>query len=146
MRPYILLRIASILMFIHALAHTVGHHGWKSGQNDTQRQVIGAMSSHFFPFMGVSRSMGDYFEGYGYACSLALILFAYILWVSARETGTYHKKILAGISLCLCIWALVEFIYFFPVAALITLGAGFLSLLALILPKKTGEPTYSHDR
>jgi hypothetical protein len=131
MSAKIYLRIAAVLILIHGVLHTFGHSGWKKAPDAAKHEVIAEMTGHSFPFMGVNRSMGDYFEGYGYACTLALLLIAFLLWVSSAETGSFNKKIIAGISVCLLLWSADEFIYFFPFAAIITLLAALLSLAAL---------------
>jgi len=137
MLPKLLLRIAAVLILFHAVAHTFGHSRWKKAPGTEKQQVITAMTSHSFPFMGANRSMGDFFEGYGYACTLALLLIAWLLWVIATETGALAKKIVAAISICLLFWSAAEFIYFFPFAAIITLLAALLSLSAFFSIKKS---------
>ncbi len=131
MLPKLLLRIAAILILFHAVAHTFGHSKWKKATDGVKQEIITQMTAHSFPFMGVKRSMGDYFEGYGYACTLALLLIAFLLWIVSAETSGFGKKMMAGISVCLLLWSIDEFIYFFPFAAIITLLAALLSFVAL---------------
>ena len=131
MLPKLFLRIAAVLMLIHAVLHTLGHSGWKKAPDPVKHQVIAQMTGHSFHFMGVNRSMGEYFEGYGYACTLALLLIAFLLWISAAEASAFSKKMVAGVCVFLHFWSIDEFIYFFPFAAIITLLAALLSLIAL---------------
>jgi hypothetical protein len=133
MKPKLLLRIAAILIAIHGVGHTIGHSGWKNAPDPVERQVIGQMTGHKFPFMGAIHSLGDYFEGYGYACSIALLLIAILLWITAGElqaNKTLAGKVILTISLGLVIWAVDEVIYFFPFAAAPTFLASLCGLLA----------------
>jgi hypothetical protein len=137
MKPKILLRVAAILILIHAVLHTIGFGSWKNDPDPAKHQMIQLMTGQKFPFMGVSRNMGEYYEGFGYACSIALLLIAFLLWVTASEATsnpTLSKKIILILSFGLLFWGVDELIYFFPFAAGLTLLAsvcGFWSLLGL---------------
>ncbi len=135
MKPKLLLRIAAILILIHAALHTMGFSGWKNDPDPAKRQVIQGMTGQKFPFMGTSRNMGEYYDGFGYASSIALLLIAFLLWVTSGEllsSTTLSRKIIMVLSFGLLFWGVDELIYFFPFAATITLLACsccFLSLL-----------------
>jgi hypothetical protein len=71
MSSKVLLRIASVLMFIHCVLHTIGFSGWKS---DPDRQVVvKMMTGPKLPFMGANRNMGEFYDGFGYASTIALL-------------------------------------------------------------------------
>ena len=136
--PKILLRIAAILMLIHVAGHTMGHSGWKKTTDRAQQVIVKQMTGPKFPFMGVSRSVGEYYDGYGYACSVGMLLFVLVLWFISGElynAPTLIKKLLLSVSLCLLIWGIDELIFFFPFAAGITLLAFALTLAALLTYK-----------
>src|SRR5260221_12106082 len=80
MKPKILLRIASIIMFLHDIGHTFGHLTWKQSPDPAKQEVIKQMTDNKFPFMGAVRSMSDYYDGYGCALTLALLLIAALAW------------------------------------------------------------------
>src|ERR1700753_785393 len=84
----ILLRVAAGLMLFHAAAHSIGHSGWKKPKDPLAREVIEKMTGTEFPFMGRIHSMGDYYDGYGYATTLGMLLFVGVLWVVAGEAGS----------------------------------------------------------
>jgi hypothetical protein len=122
----ILLRIAAALMLIHGLGHTIGHSGWKKSTDPVQQGVINQMTGPKFPFMGVTRSMGEYFDGYGYACSIGILLFTLALWFTSGElygSPGLAKKMMLTMSVCLLAWGIDEVIFFFPFAAGISLLA-----------------------
>ncbi|MDB5135116.1 MAG: hypothetical protein JWP37_1719 [Mucilaginibacter sp.] len=137
MKPKILLRVAAILILIHAVLHTIGFSGWKNDPDTARHQMIQLMTGQKFPFMGTSRNMGEYYDGFGYTCSIALIVIALILWFTSGEFATntsLAKKVILILSFGLLFWGIDELIYFFPFAALITLLAsvcGFWSLFGL---------------
>lgn len=94
------------------------------------------MTGPKFEFMGVMRSMGDYFEGYGlilfvvYAMSISLILSA------ARYSDSNHdiaRKVLTPIGIGYAAMGIIEFMYFFPFAGSLSLAAGLLVILAIFL-------------
>jgi len=136
MKPKPLLRIAAILIFIHSVLHTLGFSGWKSAPDPVEQQVISQMTGHSFPFMGATHSLADYYDGFGYSCSIALFLIAVLLWIVSAEltsnTGLAKKMIIA-LSIALLFWGIDEMIFFFPFATSITLLACICSFWAAYL-------------
>src|SRR5258708_9501409 len=119
MKPKLLLRIAAILILVHDIGHTMGFGGWKKATDPVEQQVIQQMTGHQFPFMGATHSLGDYYEGFGYGCSIALILIAVLLWLVSAELSSntrLAKKVIITVSFALLIWAADEMVYFFPFA------------------------------
>jgi hypothetical protein len=137
MKPKLLLRIAAVLILIHGVLHTTGFSQWKQDPDPAKQEVIKQMTGQKFPFMGTSRNMGNYYDGFGYAGSIALILIAVLLWIVSGELLTnpsLAKKVIVVISCALVIWAADELIYFFPFATGLTFVAavcGFASLPGL---------------
>ncbi|HTD39792.1 MAG TPA: hypothetical protein VK671_04170 [Mucilaginibacter sp.] len=137
MKPKLLLRIAAILILIHGVLHTMGFSQWKQDPDPARHEVIKQMTGQKLPFMGTSRNMGEYYDGFGYSCSIALILIALLLWIVSGELSSnpsLAKKVILVISFSLLVWATDELIYFFPFAAGLTLVAsvcGFGSLPGL---------------
>ncbi|MFI5136422.1 MAG: hypothetical protein ACHQIM_01260 [Sphingobacteriales bacterium] len=136
MRPKLLLRIAAVLMFIHGVLHTFGFSGWKNEPNPVEHQVISQMTGHQFPFMGATHSLADYYDGFGYASSIALFLIAVLLWIVSGEltsnTGLAKKMIIA-LGIALLFWGVDEVIFFFPFATAITSLACVCSFWAVYL-------------
>jgi hypothetical protein len=134
MKPKILLRIASIIMILHDIGHMIGSLTWKQAAEPEHQEVIRQMTEHKFLFMGAMRSMGDYYDGYGYASALAILLISAILWiVSSSEvlTSSIAKKILITISATLLAWGINELVFFFPFAAAFSLLAMALTVIAI---------------
>ena len=142
MKPKILLRIAAILIFIHSVLHTFGFSTWKEAPDPVYKTIVDGMATHTFPFMGAVRSLGNFYEGFGYASSIALFLIAVVLWLVSGETGrsaNLAKKIIYAVGIALVAWGIDELIYFFPFAASITLIAAALTLLSGFVMKKNSE-------
>ncbi|MBS1525702.1 MAG: hypothetical protein JST19_08640 [Bacteroidetes bacterium] len=117
----ILLRIAAVLMFIHGVLHTIGFTSWKTDPN--RQDVVKAMMGPKLPFMGANRNIGEFYDGFGYASSIALLLIALTLWIVAGELASRSlaKKLILTLSLILLLWGIDEIIFFFPFAACISL-------------------------
>ena len=142
MKPKILLRIAAILIFIHAILHTYGFNTWKEAPDPVYKGIVDGMTGHTFPFMGAVRSLGNFYEGFGWAGSIALFLIAVILWLVSGETdrsANLSKKITYTLGIALVAWGIDELIYFFPFAASITLTAAILTLLSGFVMKKNRQ-------
>ncbi len=136
MKPRLLLRIAALCILIHLIGHFFGHFSWKESPDPLKQEVIRQMTGPKFEFMGVMRSMGDYFEGYGlilfvvYGMSIALILSA------IRYSDSNHdiaRKVLTPIGIGYVAFGIIEFVYFFPFAGSLSLLAGLLIILAIFL-------------
>jgi len=142
MKPKLLLRIAAILIFVHAVLHTIGFSGWKDATDPVQKGVIDQMTGHKFPFMGAVHSLGDYYQGFGYGCSIALLLIAVVLWLVSNDLSSNSnlaKKVVLVISYALLLWGIDEYIFFFPFATCITFAACICSRWSVYLMKKSAE-------
>lgn len=128
MKKKLLLRIAAVLMFLHTIGHTIGVLTWKKAPNSAIAQVIAAMQDNRFDFMGRSSSLAGFYEGYGVSMLIVLLFVSLLLWLlSASPT----RSLLILTGLFLIGLAVAEYIYFFPLAAALTLLAGLCTLLAL---------------
>jgi hypothetical protein len=137
MRPKLLLRIAAILILIHTILHTFGFRTWKEAPDPIYKSVVDGMTGHKFPFMGAIHSLGDFYDGFGYASSIALFLIAILLWLVSGEQTKLSKNIVIVLGIALVAWGIDELIYFFPFAAIITLTAAILTLASGFLMKKS---------
>ena len=142
MKPKILLRIASAVVIFHDMGHTLGAVTWRQSPDPIKQMIINQMIEHKSPFMGAMRSMGEYYEGYGYAATIALLLIGIILWlVSAVSLQNLDmvRKILIAIGVSLLLWVADELIFFFTFAAAFSLVASLLTFLAVFNLKKVSQ-------
>jgi len=139
MNSKLLLRIAALLILVHLLGHAVGHFSWKDATDPVKQEVIKQMTGPKFPFMGATRSMGDYYEGYG-----LILFFVYFMTISilvtvsgmpSSQTST-AKKLLYPIAITYIAFGIIEFLHFFPFAAGISLGAGLLTIVSIFYMKR----------
>jgi hypothetical protein len=139
MRAKIILRAAAIIIFLHGIGHTMAVLTWKDDPDPKKMEVVRQMTENKFPFMGTSRSMGEYFEGFGIQGTLSLLLITLILWYvsDVRESNkNLNKKIILTVSLILLVWGTIELIYFFPFAASFSLISSLLGFYSLVLLNK----------
>jgi hypothetical protein len=137
MKHKILLRSASIIILIHNLGHTFGALTWKHADDPAKQKIIDQMIEYKFPFMGASRSMGEYYDGYGFVSTLALLFIAAILWVLSGVSleNKFVKKTLVITSVTMFFLGITELIFFFPLAAAFSLLAFVLTIFALLKQK-----------
>ncbi len=132
MQAKILLRTAFLFVFLHNLGHTIAHIGWKSAAPLVQQTVIQTMLSHSFVFMGRTTNYARFFEGYGYAGTLTLLLVMGLLWLCATDLTSLGRKMALQLSVFLGCWAVMEWIYFFPMAAIMSFVSALLCAVAYI--------------
>ena len=134
MSPQILLRIAALLMLLHAIGHSFGMAGWRKTTDPKKLEVINQMTENKFPFMGQLRSMANYYEGFGHAATISILLIVALLWLISGETangGTLGVKILWPVAIFCLLLGIDELIYFFPMAAAFSILSGILTLVAI---------------
>lgn len=140
MKPKFFLWGAITLIIIHLIGHTIGHFTWTDSQGDPMREeVVRRMTEYKFDFMGANRSMGDYFEGYSALLLIKYLVFVLLLWVIsgfAEHQPQTARKLLAPISLGLVAFGVLEFVYFFPFAASMSLLAGLCVFASMFKLKK----------
>ncbi len=139
MKPKVLLRIAAVVMFLHVVGHTIGAATWKQTNEPAKQEVIKRMVEQKFPFMGTVRSMAEYYDGYGYSSTIALLLAVTLLWILsglAERNAVVAAKILLPVSLFLLLLGIDEIIFFFPLAAGMSLLGALLGGLSLLTLRK----------
>ena len=138
MKPKILLRIASILMFLHTAGHTMGALTWSEAPNARVAQVVKGMQTVHFAFMGKQVTLAMFFNGYGFINIGVLLMISAMLWLLSGDAG---NKLFGGFAVLLGVFLLfmgvLEYIYFFAFAAAFSVLAGVCTLAALISRNKT---------
>jgi len=134
MTSKIFLRIAALMILVHLLGHAVGHFTWDKPEDQQMQGVVDTMLGYRANFMGATRSMGDYFNGYSLMMFFIYGMTISLLWsVSqfAESERSVTSRILYPIGIAYVAFGVIEFYYFFPFAAIMSLGAGILILLAV---------------
>jgi hypothetical protein len=133
MKTSLLLRLSAILLFLHDVGHTFGALNWKHATDTTMAGIIAAMQNNHFMFMGRSASLAAFYDGYGISMIFMLLLLSVLLWMLAGDSGNaVTKKLLLPLTGFLGILAVLEYIYFFPFAALFTALAGVFAFFAIL--------------
>jgi hypothetical protein len=124
-----LLRIAAVIILLHNIGHTIGHSGWKSAPEEANRRAIDAMTGNEFMFMGERSTYARFYDGYGYAGTLTLLLVMILLWMTSGVQSKISKQVSIVTGVFLVSWAIMEYLYFFPLAAGMTLLAAVLTII-----------------
>jgi hypothetical protein len=123
----VLLRVASVLVLINGVLHTIGGvfgHAAPGIQAETEA----AMKANQFVAMGVTRTYWDYFFGYGLSLTVYLLLQAVVFWQMASlvETdGARLRPLVMSFCLACAVSAVLCWRYFFAgpaVFQLVTAG------------------------
>ena len=127
MKSKILLRIACVLILIHLLGHSMGHLQWDKPKDPKMQEVVDMMKGHTTVFMGATKSMANYFEGYSIILFFVFGMTIMILWSVSGFIETNKSiaiKILYPIAITYLAFGVVEYLYFFLFAASISFLAG----------------------
>ena len=84
------------------------------------------MYDNKFIFMGATKSIGDYYDGFAHGITITLILISVILWIISdgiEQNKNFRLKIIFSISVFLLFWGIDELIFIFPFAASFSLIA-----------------------
>jgi hypothetical protein len=113
-KPSLFYKIASVLLTLFAVGHTLGFRqidpGWKVDS------LVASMQTIHFEVQGFSRTYWDFYVGFGLFVSVLLFLAAVIAW----QLGSIQAEILArltilkwGLALCLVAVTVLSWRYFF---------------------------------
>jgi hypothetical protein len=119
MTTTVLLRIAAVISLLFAAGHTLG--GIKRWSPMGENEVLNAMSTVRFETMGVSRTYLDFFMGFGWSLSVALLLQSALLWQMAslaRTEATELRPMIAMFALAALASGVIAWRFIFPVPAL----------------------------
>ncbi len=134
MTAKLLIRISAILILVHLLGHTMGHIGWDD-ETGPLFGVVKEMKSHSAEFMGATKSMADYYEGYSFIMFGLFGMSILLLWILSNNTLTNQrivKQLLYVIGFSYLFFGAIELLHFFPFAAIVSFLAGFFSILATL--------------
>ncbi len=138
MTSKLLIRISAILIFIHLLGHTIGHLGWDD-ETGPLFGVVKEMKSHSAEFMGATKSLADYYNGYSLIMFGLFGMTILMLWILSNHSATNQKlvrQVLFPIGIAYLFFGVIEYLYFFPFAAVISILAGLSAILATLKLKQ----------
>jgi len=122
MKASVLYRIASVLLVLFALGHTLGFR-----RTDPQWEVdtlIGSMRSIHFNVQGFNRSYWDFYVGFGFFVSVFLLFAAVLAWqlsgLSAESLPSMRGTAWA-LAVCFVAVTILSCIYFFIVPIVLSI-------------------------
>jgi len=134
MKSKILLRIACLLILVHLLGHSLGHLQWDKPKDPKMKEVVDMMKGYSTQFMGATKSMANYYEGYSLIMFFVFAMTILILWSVSSFVDTHKNvavKILYPIAITYLAFGVIEYFYFFIFAASISFLAGVFVFLGI---------------
>jgi len=125
----LLLRIASVISLLFAAGHTLG--GLKKWSPMGENEVLKTMATVRFETMGASRSYLDFFMGFGWSLSVAMLLQTVLLWQMAsmaRSNAVQVRPMIAVFAIANLASGIIACRFIFPMPAVFSA----VSLLALL--------------
>jgi hypothetical protein len=122
MKTTILLRIASILLLLFSIGHTIGFRQIDPGWGVDA--LVNSMRTIHFDVQGFQRSYYDFYVGFGLFVTVLLILAAVICWQLGGlqpEVLNSVKGIAWSLALCFAVIAFLSWRYFFIVPLVFSL-------------------------
>ena len=119
MTTTLLLRIASIISLLFAAGHSMG--GLKQWSPMGENEVLRQMTAVRFQTMGADRSYLDFFLGFGWSISVAMLLQTALLWQMAslaRNQAARLRPMIAAFALATLASGVIAWQFIFPVPAL----------------------------
>ena len=130
----LLLRIAFGCVLFHFIGHTIGMLTWEETEDPTKDKIISAMNGQQFEFMGAMKSIGENYRGMNLLFDITLLMLGVIILMLSqfKEEPGKVRSLLLVIAISFFGFSVTEFLYFFPLAAVTSLLAGFFTAFAAI--------------
>lgn len=130
MKPALLYRVASVLLLLFAVGHTIGFR--RVDPRWGVDAAIGTLKATRFDVQGFSRTYWGFYTGFGLFVSALLLLGAALAWQLGglpREVLTSMPLVTWGLALCFVVVTFLSWRYFF-IAPVVFSGLIALCLLA----------------
>ena len=122
MTTTLLLRIASVISLVFTAGHTLG--GLKKWSPMGDNEVLKAMTAVRFDAMGANRSYLDFYMGFGWSISVAMLMQTVLLWQMAslaRTDAASVRPMIAAIAIATIASGLIGWRFIFPLPALFSI-------------------------
>jgi hypothetical protein len=139
MKTKTLLRISIVPVLIKFLGHSVGHSGWDKPEDPKMLEVVSTMKGYTGQFMGSSYNMAEYYTGYSLMILCIYLLAMYLIWIASGLVDAQpaiSKSLVWPVTILFAVFGVLEFLFFFPFAASMSILASLLMVLALTVGKK----------
>ena len=119
MTTTVLLRISAIISLVFALGHSLG--GLKRWSPMGDNEVLRSMETVRFDTMGANRSYLDFFMGFGWSLTVAMLLQSVLLWqlaALARTNAAQVRPMIAAFAVATLAGGIIAWQFILPVPAL----------------------------
>ncbi|SHN74803.1 LIC_13387 family protein [Bradyrhizobium erythrophlei] len=119
MTTTVLLRISAVISLVFALGHSLG--GLKRWSPMGDNDVLKAMETVRFDTMGANRSYLDFFMGFGWSLTVAMLLQSVLLWQLAslaRTDAAQVRPMIAAFAVATLAGGIIAWQFILPVPAL----------------------------
>ena len=119
MTTALFLRIASVISLLFTAGHTLG--GLQKWSPMGENEVLKTMTAVRFETMGANRSYLDFFMGFGWSISVAMLMQTELLWQMAslaRTNVAQVRPMIAVFALATLASGVIGWRFIFPVPAL----------------------------
>lgn len=113
------LRIASVISLVFTLGHTAG--GLQKWSPMGDNEVLRTMTAVRFDAMGASRTYFDFFMGFGWSISIAMVLQTVLLWqmaALARTNAASVRPMIGVFAVATAASSVIAWFFIFPIPAL----------------------------
>ena len=144
MKAAVFVRIGAVLVFIHAVLHTLGGVFGKV-EPGPAAVAVAAMKANQFVTFGNQRTFWDFYTGLGLGVTIFLTMEAVVLWLLAPLTAHHGKELrpaLAAFAIGYLVFAVDSFRYFFmgPVVVEVLIAACLIAAIATMREKHVLGP------
>jgi hypothetical protein len=119
MTTTVLLRISAVISLVFALGHSLG--GLKRWSPMGDNDVLKAMETVRFDTMGANRSYLDFFMGFGWSLTVAMLLQSVLLWQLAslaRNDAAQVRPMIAAFAVATLAGGIIAWEFIFPIPTL----------------------------
>jgi hypothetical protein len=133
--PKLLVRIAAGLVLFFALGHSMGHFSRHDMTNAEARDVQQLMIDTRFELFGHTTTFDGQYNGMSLNLIFTLLAFAIILWIISNNcmaSKRFAARLLLPMAVCVLLFSVTSFMYFFPVPGITCLLASVFMVLAIV--------------
>jgi hypothetical protein len=122
MKPYVPLRIASVVTALLFAGHTAGMP-WTPVEGARSAALVEEMKGYRFDVMGFTRGYWDFYLGFGLTVSVSLAAFAILIWqlgTLSRAAPGAARPMIAALLAAFAAFSVLDVMYFFTAPLVLT--------------------------
>ncbi len=142
MKPWIWLRVASLLEALGTAGHTVASFDSPS-RGPGEEAVFNVMRAYRFNIMGLTRSHWDFYAGYQLSITVTFAILAVLMWQLSNLSRTapeHARPLIVTLLVCDILMSILGWEYFFAGPGVMSILIG-ICLVAALLTLRRGDQT-----